>query len=76
MTLSPKKPSFETLKIDREEEFDMTVMKERLKAENTDYGQTIFEKDDPKFSSPSMNLRIIHLVKSPICKRLVTGLNG
>lgn len=48
MTLSPKKPSFETLKIDREEEFDMTVMKERLKAENTDYGQTIFEKDDPK----------------------------
>ena len=49
LSQSTKKPSFETIKIDREEEFDMTVIKERFKATDTSFAQTVFDtKDDPK----------------------------
>jgi hypothetical protein len=48
ITLSNKKNSFESIKINRVEEFDMTQMTERLKAPNTTYIENILKKDDPK----------------------------
>lgn len=45
---SPKKQSFETLKIDKVEEFDITRMADRLKAPNIQYMGDILEKEDPK----------------------------
>jgi len=48
VTLSNKKNSFEPIKINREEEFDMTQMTERLKAPNVEYILPIFKKEDPK----------------------------
>ena len=48
LTTSQKKPSFESVKINREEEFDMTQMTERLKAPNVSYVEPIFVKGDPK----------------------------
>jgi len=48
LTLSNKKHSFEPIKINREEEFDMTQMTDRLKAPTVQYVEPIFKKDDPK----------------------------
>jgi len=48
ITLSTKKHSFEPIKINRVEEFDMTQMTERLKAPAVKYAEPIFKKDDPK----------------------------
>jgi hypothetical protein len=48
LTISNKKNSFEPVKINREEEFDMTQMTERLKAPTIEYIQEVFKKDDPK----------------------------
>ena len=45
---SVKKPSIEPVKINREEEFDMTQMSERLKADSMEYAQSIFKPKDPK----------------------------
>ena len=45
---SNKKPTFEPVKIDREEEFDMTQMTVRLKAPSMNYAADIMLKDDPK----------------------------
>lgn len=46
--LSEKKNSTETVKIKREEEFDITQMSEKLIAPNIRYIEPIFKKDDPK----------------------------
>ena len=48
LALSNKKHSFEPIKINREEEFDMTQMTERLKAPSVQYIESIFKKEDPK----------------------------
>jgi hypothetical protein len=48
LTLSNKRNSFESIKINREEEFDITQMPERLKAPARTYADTLFKKDDPK----------------------------
>ena len=48
ITTSNKKNSFEPVKINRQEEFDITQMTERLKAPNVSYIENIFKKDDPK----------------------------
>ena len=48
LTLSAKKHSFESIKINREEEFDMTQMTERLVAPGVDYVKPIFRPKDPK----------------------------
>jgi len=48
LTLSNKKNSFEAIKINREEEFDMTQMTERLKAPNVSFIESVFKKEDPK----------------------------
>lgn len=48
LILSNKKHTFETIKINREEEFDMTQMTERLKAPSMKYAEPIMKKTDPK----------------------------
>ena len=48
ITLSAKKTSFETIKINRSEEFDMTQMTDRLKATDTTFATPIFKPEDPK----------------------------
>ena len=48
LTLSNRKHSFEPIKINRVEEFDMTQMTDRLKAPNMTYGSDILKKEDPK----------------------------
>lgn len=48
LSLSVKKPSIEPVKINRVEEFDMTQMTERLKANSMDFAQAIFQPKDPK----------------------------
>jgi hypothetical protein len=55
LTLSNKKHSFEPIKINREEEFDMTQMPERLKAPNIQFIENIFQKEDPKELFIAMN---------------------
>jgi hypothetical protein len=48
ISLSEKKQSFETIKIDKTEEFDITQLSERLIAPSIKYIENIFRKDDPK----------------------------
>lgn len=55
LAISNQKPAIETIKIDREEEFDMTQMPERLNAPSIHYAESIFQKDDPKELYIAMN---------------------
>jgi hypothetical protein len=48
LCLSVKKPAFETVKLLKDEEFDLTMLKERLKAKETTYTCDIFDVEDPK----------------------------
>ena len=48
LTISNKKNSFEPIKINRIEEFDIAQMTERLKAPSTKYIDSIFKSKDPK----------------------------
>lgn len=48
LCLSNKKHSFEIIKINKETEFDMTQMTERLKAPSVDFIKPIFMEEDPK----------------------------
>jgi hypothetical protein len=49
ITMSNKKPSFEPVRINRTEEFDMTQMSDRLKAPSTEYACGAFRKrGDPQ----------------------------
>ena len=48
LVYSNRKHSFESIKINRMEEFDMTQMTERLKAPSMKYAESIFKKEDPK----------------------------
>lgn len=48
IALSNKKPSFESIKINRAEEFDMTQMSERLKATSSSFAEPVFQAKDPK----------------------------
>lgn len=48
LALSNKKPSFEPIKINRLEEFDMTQMTDRLKAPDMSFAAPIFQSKDPK----------------------------
>ncbi len=48
LALSDKKPSFEAIKINRSEEFDMTQMTDRLKAPNMSFAEPFFKEKDPK----------------------------
>ena len=45
---SRKNHSFESIKIKKQEEFDITYMSSKLKADNIKYVEDVFLKDDPK----------------------------
>jgi hypothetical protein len=61
LTLSNKKHSFEPIKINRVEEFDITQMTERLKATSVTYIEPIFKPKDPKELFIPMNELAFHL---------------
>jgi hypothetical protein len=61
MTLSNRKHSFEPIKINREEEFDMTQMPERLKAPSIEYATSILKKEDPRELFIAVNEFCYHL---------------
>lgn len=48
LSVSPKRPSMEPIKINRQEEFDMTLMTERFRADSVEYAQALFQSEDPK----------------------------
>lgn len=48
LCISKKKHSIESIKIKKQEEFDITTMSSKLKAPNIEYATKIFKKDDPK----------------------------
>lgn len=48
LVYSPRRHSFEPVRINREEEFDITQMTERLKAPSVKYAEPLYEKEDPK----------------------------
>jgi hypothetical protein len=45
---SNKKHSFQNIKINKNEEYDITHMSNKLKAPSMSYAQSIYKKDDPK----------------------------
>lgn len=47
LALSNKKPSIEPIRINRIEEFDVSLMTDRLKAPSSNYGQHLFRAKDP-----------------------------
>lgn len=71
ITLSNKKNSFESIKINRIEEFDMTQMTERLKAPDTSYIEPILKKEDPKELFIPINEFIYHI--SPNTKNMLSA---
>ena len=48
LCLCTRRHSFEVIKINRKEEFDITFMTERLKAPNISFVSSVFQDDDPK----------------------------
>jgi hypothetical protein len=71
ITLSNKKNSFEAIKINREEEFDMTQMTERLKAPNVTFIEPIFKKEDPKELFIAINEFCYHISNG--CKNMLSA---
>jgi hypothetical protein len=61
LTLSNRKHSFEPIKINRVEEFDMTQMTDRLKAPSMQYAEEIFKKEDPRELFIAINEFSYHL---------------
>jgi hypothetical protein len=61
LTYSERKNSFESIKINRVEEFDMTQMTERLKAPAMRYAEPIFRKEDPRELYIAINEFCFHL---------------
>ena len=59
--LSPKKPTFEPVKIKKEDEFDMTQISLKLKAPSTGYGEAIMRKQDPKELAIAINEFAYHI---------------
>ena len=60
---SKKKHSIESIKIKKQEEFDMTSMSSKLKAPGVQYATNIFKKDDPKELFIAINEFAFHLSK-------------
>lgn len=61
VTISNKKNSFESIKINREEEFDMTQLTDRLKAPSIEYASDLFLKEDPKELFIALNEFMYHI---------------
>jgi hypothetical protein len=63
--MSPKKNSIEAVKINKEEEFDMTLISEKLKATSDDFGKHLLRKEDPKELAICINEFAFHIHSSP-----------
>jgi len=63
LTFSNKKPSYEAIKINKEEEFDISQMTERLKAPSVHYAEPIFRPKDPKELYIAINELAYHISK-------------
>lgn len=61
LTLSNKKNSFEAIKINKTEEFDMTQISERLKASSIHFAEPIIKPEDPKELFIAVNEFAYHL---------------
>lgn len=55
ITMSNKKPSFEPVRINRTEEFDMTQMTYRMKATQNNFAEPVMHSEDPKELIIAMN---------------------
>ena len=62
--ISPKKNSLEAVKINREDEFDMTQISEKLKATSDDFGTHLLRKEDPKELAICINEFAYHIHSS------------
>jgi len=71
LSVSNRKHSFESIKINRMEEFDMTQMTERLKAPNVKYAESIFQAEDPKELYIAINEFAYHI--SPERKNMLSA---
>jgi len=60
-THAQKKTGFETIKINKEEEFDLTKMSERLKADSISYTQSFLQKKDPPETTIALNELMYHI---------------
>jgi|694.fasta_scaffold18685_8 RNase P/RNase MRP subunit POP5 len=56
-----KKHSFQGIKINKEEEYDITYMSNKLKAPSMSYAQSVYKKDDPKELFISINEFAYHI---------------
>jgi hypothetical protein len=56
-----KKHSFQGIKINKEEEYDITHMSNKLKAPSVSYAQSVYKKDDPKELFISINEFAYHI---------------
>jgi len=63
---SPRKHSFEPIKINRTEEFDVTQMTEKLHAPSIKYGQPLLQKDDPKELFIAINEFAYHITREGV----------
>lgn len=61
LCFSKRKPLFNSIKINKEEEFDVTKMTSKLKAPNIEYGQNILLSNDPKELFISINEFAFHI---------------
>jgi hypothetical protein len=61
LSLSTKKNSFEYIKIDREEEFDMTKNRDRFKATSSEFAKKVMRDKDPRELVPAINEFLYHL---------------
>ena len=61
LCISKKKHSIESIKIKKQEEFDITSMSTRLKAPTVEYGSKVFKKDDPKELYIAVNELAYHI---------------
>lgn len=63
LTYSKKANVLESMKIERHEEFDLSHVTERLKADNLTYSETILKKGDPDEFAIPINELAFHLEK-------------
>lgn len=61
---SPRKNSIEVVKINKEEEFDMTQIANKLKATSDDFGKHLLRKEDPKELALCVNEFAYHIHSS------------
>ena len=61
LATSPKKNSIEVVKINKEEEFDMTQIANKLKATSDEFGKHLLRKEDPKELALCVNEFAFHI---------------